>query len=150
MCLIKDCESPEKEVSPPRSPWAKLLNRQNLKPKLPRKVVTSARVNLNKCWTKLGELMSSSPKPDLQNQEVAQDEEPILIAFPDFFFPNEPVKPLTTEDDDNAENQNILNGHRFELVAEDDQETNENLANEVREICYSAIKLNCALCNLCK
>lgn len=124
---------------------------QNSKPKLPRKVASSARVNLNKCWTKLGELVSnSSAKPDLPTQKTAYEDEPILLPFSDYFYPIDPVKPdHDTEDDDNAKNQNIINSQRFELVADETREINENMANEVREICYSALKVNCYLCTIC-
>ncbi|KAG7312115.1 hypothetical protein JYU34_001571 [Plutella xylostella] len=145
MCLAKESESPAKEAVSPRSPWAKLLNRQNSKPKLPRKVASSARVNLNKCWSKLGELMSNaSPRAGLP--ALRPDDEPLLIPFTDFFYPVDPVKP-PKEDKDNIENQNLLNGRRFEAI--EDPEINDNMANEVREICYSATKNNCFVCKLC-
>ncbi|XP_049875828.1 uncharacterized protein LOC126373654 [Pectinophora gossypiella] len=148
MCLAKDQSSPQKEASPPRSPWAKLLNRQNSKPRLPRKITSSTRVNLNKCWSKLGEIISNaSPRTDLPSQKTAYPEEPILVPFSDFFYPVDPVKPIPVEDNDNAENQNILNSSRFELVT-DDSEISDNMANEVREICYSA-NTNCIVCKLC-
>ncbi|XP_061719195.1 uncharacterized protein LOC133526534 [Cydia pomonella] len=149
MCLAKEENSPQKEVSPPRSPWAKLLNRQNSKPRLPRKVASSTRVNLNKCWSKLGELISNnSPRADLPSQKTAYPEEPIIVPFSDFFYPLDPVKPVPVEDDDNAENQNIVNTSRFELIS-DDSEINDNMANEVREICYAANKHNCFVCKIC-
>ncbi|CAB3230796.1 unnamed protein product [Arctia plantaginis] len=148
MCLAKEKkQSPQKEVTSPRSPWAKLLNRQSSKPRLPRKVTTSARVNLNKCWSKLGEFISNSgPRNDLPSQKTAYPEEPILVPFSDFFYPVDTVKPVPIEENDNAENQNIVN-NRFELI-NDDLEVSENMANEVREICYSASE-NCLVCNLC-
>ncbi|XP_028169179.1 uncharacterized protein LOC135078506 [Ostrinia nubilalis] len=146
MCLAKNEDSPQKEAVSPRSPWAKLLNRQSSKPRLPRKVASSTRVNLNKCWSKLGELISnSSPRADLPSQKTAYPEEPVVIPFSDFFYPLDPVKPVPVEDNDNAENQNILNSSRFELISED--EVNDNMANEVREICYSATA-NCSVCNV--
>lgn len=119
---------------------------QSSKPRLPRKVTTSTRVNLNKCWSKLGELISnSSPRTDLPSYKTAYPEEPILVPFNEFFYPKDPVKPVPVEDNDNAENQNIANSHRFELVGD---EVSDNMANEVREICYSANK-NCLVCKLC-
>ncbi|KAJ0174546.1 hypothetical protein K1T71_009654 [Dendrolimus kikuchii] len=144
MCLAKDeTQSPQKEVRSPRSPWAKLLNRQNAKPRLPRKVTKSPRINLNKCWSKLGELISNSgPRTDLPSYKTAYLEEPLLVPFNDFFYPVDTVKPMQVEENDNAENQNIVN-NRFELISE---EINENMANEVREICYSAN--NCLVCKL--
>ncbi|XP_059052683.1 uncharacterized protein LOC131847211 [Achroia grisella] len=148
MCLAKDETSPQKEVVSPRSPWAKLLNRQNAKPRLPRKVTSSTRVNLNKCWSKLGELISNSaPRADLPSQKTAYPEEPILVPFTEFFYPVEPVKPAAVEDNDNHENQNIVNSNRFELISEE-PEISDNMANEVREICYTASK-NCFVCKLC-
>ncbi|PZC76009.1 uncharacterized protein LOC110378115 [Helicoverpa armigera] len=148
MCLAKDdTQSPQKEVPSPRSPWAKLLSRQSSKPRLPRKVTTSTRVNLNKCWSKLGELISNAgPRTDLPSQKTAYPEEPVLIPFSDFFYPVDPVKPVPVEENDNAENQNIAN-NRFELINED-SEISDNMANEVREICYSASK-TCFVCNIC-
>lgn len=188
MCLAKDeTQSPPKEVSPPRSPWAKLLNRQvrtfiiyktvqltcsdirfvynfhrqclfiqvtyvyfsslqSSKPRLPRKVTSSTRVNLNKCWSKLGELISNSgPRADLPSNKTAYSEEPLLIPFSDYFYPLDPVKPIPVEDNDNAENQNILN-NRFELI--EGSEVDDNMANEVREICYTASQHTCLVCNL--
>ncbi|XP_041982055.1 uncharacterized protein LOC121735330 [Aricia agestis] len=146
MCLAeKNPESPSKEVQSPRSPWMKLLNRQSSKPRLPRRVVTSTRVNLNKCWSKLGELISNSPaSPDLPSHKTA--DEPLVIAFSEYFYPLDPVKPVPVEDEDNATNQNILNSARFELLP--DQEVSDNLANEVREICYESNR-SCFVCNLC-
>ncbi|XP_030020343.2 uncharacterized protein LOC115440255 [Manduca sexta] len=148
MCLAKDeTQSPQKEVSSPRSPWAKLLSRQGSKPRLPRKVTTSTRVNLNKCWSKLGELISNSgPRTDLPSQKTAYSEEPLVVPFSNFFYPVDPVKPVPVEDNDNAENQNNVNANRFELIS-DDMEVNDNMANEVREICYTASN-NCFVCNL--
>lgn len=120
---------------------------QSSKPRLPRKVTTSTRVNLNKCWSKLGELISNSgPRTDLPSQKTAYPEEPVLIPFSDFFVPLDPVKPVPVEENDNAENQNIAN-NRFELINED-LEISDNLANEVREICYTATK-TCFVCKLC-
>ncbi|XP_013148097.1 PREDICTED: uncharacterized protein LOC106110745 [Papilio polytes] len=150
MCLAKDgSPSPQKEAVSPRSPWKKLLNRQSSKPKLPRKVTTSTRVNLNKCWTKLGELISNaSPRADLPSQKTAYPQEPLLVPFSEYFYPVDPVKPVPVEDSDNAENQNIVNNNRFELISEG-LEINDNMANEVREICYSATKSNCFVCKLC-
>ncbi|XP_072944726.1 uncharacterized protein [Epargyreus clarus] len=150
MCLVNgESPSPKKEAVSPRSPWMKLLNRQSSKPRLPRKVASSTRVNLNKCWSKLGELISnSSPRTDLPSQKTAYPEEPLLVPFSEYFYPVDPVKPVPVEDNDNAENQNILNSSRFELVSED-LEISENMANEVREICYSATKSNCFVCKLC-
>ncbi|CAK1587105.1 unnamed protein product [Parnassius mnemosyne] len=150
MCIAEDgSPSPQKEAVSPRSPWMKLLNRQSSKPKLPRKVTSSTRVNLNKCWSKLGELISnSSPCTDLPSQKTAYPEEPLLVPFSEFFYPIDPVKPVAVEDNDNAENQNILNSSRYELISEE-LEINDNMANEVREICYSAIKTNCFVCKLC-
>lgn len=148
MCLAKDeTQSPQREVSSPRSPWAKLLNLQSSKPRLPRKVTTSTRVNLNKCWSKLGELISNSgPRTDLPSQKTAYPEEPVLVPFSEFFYITDPVKPVPVEENDNAENQNIAN-NRYELISED-LEISDNLANEVREICYSATK-NCFVCKHC-
>ncbi|XP_053611047.1 uncharacterized protein LOC128675582 [Plodia interpunctella] len=147
MCLAKDdSQSPQKEAVSPRSPWAKLLNRQSSKPRLPRKVASSTRVNLNKCWSKLGELISNaSPRTDLPSHKTAYPEEPILVPFTDFFYPADPVKPVAVEDNDNAENQNILNSTRFELISEDPEV--DNMANEVREICYTANR-TCLVCKL--
>lgn len=122
---------------------------QNSKPRLPRKVTSSTRVNLNKCWSKLGELISNnSARTDLPSQKTAYPDEPILVPFSDFFYPVDPVKPIPIEDNDNAENQNIVNSNRFELISED-PEISDNMANEVREICYSATKNNCIVCKLC-
>ncbi|XP_013189726.1 uncharacterized protein LOC106134272 [Amyelois transitella] len=147
MCLAKETQSPQKEAVSPRSPWAKLLNRQSSKPRLPRKVTSSTRVNLNKCWSKLGELISNaSPRTDLPSHKTVYSEEPILVPFTDFFYPVEPVKPAATEDNDNAENQNILNSSRFELISQDPEV--DNLANEVREICYNSANKNCIVCKL--
>ncbi|KAI5642044.1 hypothetical protein NE865_05736 [Phthorimaea operculella] len=144
MCLAKEESSPPKEVTPPRSPWAKLLNRQN-KPRLPKKVTSSTRVNLNKCWSKLGELISNaSPRADLPSHKTAYPEEPILIPFSEYFYPLDAVKPIPVEENDNDENQNIVNSTRFELV---DEETTDNMANEVREICYN--RTDCFVCKLC-
>ncbi|XP_068617898.1 uncharacterized protein [Battus philenor] len=150
MCLAKDgSSSPQKEAPSPRSPWKKLLNRQSVKLKLPREVRTTTRVNLNKCWSKLGELISnSSPRTDLPSQKTAYPEEPVLVPFSKYFFPIDPVKPEVVEDTDNVENQNIINSNRYQLVAED-LEINDNMANEVREICYSASKTNCFVCKFC-
>ncbi|KAM3965714.1 uncharacterized protein ACR2FA_000038 [Aphomia sociella] len=148
MCLAKEEQSPKKEAVSPRSPWAKLLSRKSTKPRLPRRVTTSTRVNLNKCWSKLGELISNSaPRTDLPSQKTAYPEEPILVPFTDFFYPAEPVKPSAIEDNDNTENQNIANSNRYELITED-LEISDNMANEVREICYTANK-NCFVCKLC-
>ncbi|XP_023937147.2 uncharacterized protein LOC112045265 [Bicyclus anynana] len=149
MCLAKeDSQSPQKEAQSPRSPWMKLLNRQSSKPRLPRKVTSSARVNLNKCWSKLGELISnSSPRTDLPSNKTAYTGEPVLVPFSEYFYPMDPVKPVPVEDNDNAENQNILNSSRFELIS--DEEINDNMANEVREICYTANKPSCFVCKLC-
>ncbi|CAH2043954.1 unnamed protein product, partial [Iphiclides podalirius] len=149
MCLAKDgSPSPQKEAVSPRSPWMKLLNRQSSKPKLPRRVATSTRVNLNKCWSKLGELISNtSARADLPSQKTAYPEEPVLIPFSEYFYPISPVKPVPVEENDNAENQNILNSNRYELVAE---EASDNMANEVREICYTATKTSCFVCKLCQ
>ncbi|XP_004931726.3 uncharacterized protein LOC101741933 [Bombyx mori] len=148
MCLAKDEQSPPKKAMSPRSPWAKLLN-QNSKPRLPRKVTTSTRVNLNKCWSKLGELISNAgPRSDLPSQKTVNDEEPLLVPFSDFFYPVEPYKAVPVEENDNAENQNILNSNRFELI-NDASEQDENMANEVREICYMATKQNCFVCKFC-
>ena len=61
-------------------------------------------------------------------------------------MPLDPVKPVPVEENDNAENQNIAN-NRFELINED-LEISDNMANEVREICYSAAR-NCFVCKLC-
>ncbi|XP_045451401.1 uncharacterized protein LOC123660346 [Melitaea cinxia] len=150
MCLAKEGESPSQreEVQPPRSPWMKLLSRQSSKRKLPRKVTSSTRVNLNKYWSKLEELISnSSPRPDLPSHKTVYPEEPILVPFSEYFYPVDPVKPVTIEDNDNAENQNILNSSRFELVSE--EEISDNMANEIREICYAATKTSCLICKLC-
>ncbi|CAH0725600.1 unnamed protein product, partial [Brenthis ino] len=149
MCLAKeDSLSPQKEAQSPRSPWMKLLNRQSSKPRLPRKVTSSTRVNLNKCWSKLGELISnSSPRSDLPSHKTAYLEEPVLVPFSEYFYPVDPVKPVPVEDNDNAENQNILNSSRFELISE--EEISDNMANEVREICYSTTKSSCFVCKLC-
>ncbi|CAG9788813.1 unnamed protein product [Diatraea saccharalis] len=145
MCLAKNEESPQKEASP-RSPWAKLLSRQSSKPRLPRKVTSSTRVNLNRCWSKLGELISNSPpRTDLPSQKTAYPEEPVIVPFSEYFYPLEPVKPAFVEDNDNVENQNIQNSSRFELVSE--EEINDNMANEVREICYTANQ-NCVVCKI--
>lgn len=120
---------------------------QNSKPRLPRKVASSTRVNLNKCWSKLGELISNnSPRADLPSQKTAYPE-PIIVPFSEFFYPLDPVKPIPVEDNDNAANQNIINTSRFELICED-PEISDNMANEVREICYAATKHNCFVCNL--
>ncbi|XP_032518956.1 uncharacterized protein LOC116771260 isoform X1 [Danaus plexippus] len=148
MCLAKEeSQSPQKEVQSPRSPWMKLLNRQSSKPRLPRKVTSSTRVNLNKCWSKLGELISNSPpRSDLPSHKTAYIEEPIIVPFSEYFYPIDPVKPLPVEDNDNAENQNILNSSRFELIS--GEEISDNVANEVREICYTA-KTSCFVCKLC-
>lgn len=149
MCLSKDEQSPPKKAMSPRSPWAKLLNQKNSKPRLPRKVATSTRVNLNKCWSKLGELISNAgPRSDLPSQKTVNDEEPLLVPFSDFFYPVEPYKAVPVEENDNAENQNILNSNRFELI-NDASEQDENMANEVREICYMATKQNCFVCKFC-
>ncbi|KOB75382.1 Interferon regulatory factor 9 [Operophtera brumata] len=147
MCLAKDeTQSPAKEVSPARSPWAKLLNRRSLKPRLPRKVTSSTRVNLNKCWSKLGDLISNSgPRTDLPSNKTAYSEEPLLVPFSNYFYPVEPVKLIQVEDNDNAENQNILN-NRFELI--ESSEVDDNMANEVREICYTTTQHNCRVCKL--
>ncbi|KAF5291559.1 hypothetical protein FQR65_LT01872 [Abscondita terminalis] len=51
MCL-------KKEIKSPRSPWRQML-RQTIKPRLSRKVIKSARVNLNTYWNKFEELASS-------------------------------------------------------------------------------------------
>jgi hypothetical protein len=119
---------------------------QSSKPRLPRKVTSSTRVNLNKCWSKLGELISnSSPRTDLPSHKTAYSEEPVIVPFSEFFRPLEPVKPTPVEDNDNVENQNILNSSRFELVS--GEEVNDNMANEVREICYTASS-TCFVCNL--
>ncbi|XP_045500685.1 uncharacterized protein LOC123698132 [Colias croceus] len=149
MCLAKEeSQSPKKEAQSPRSPWMKLLNRQGSKPRLPRKVTSSTRVNLNKCWSKLGELISNAaPRTDLPSHKTAYLEEPVIVPFSEYFYPLDPVKPVT-EDNDNAENQNILNSNRFELIS-DDSEISDNMANEVREICYTATKSNCFVCKLC-
>ncbi|GBP30525.1 hypothetical protein EVAR_94705_1 [Eumeta japonica] len=127
MCLVNENDLPKSpKNASPRSPWAKFLNRQNAKPRLPRKVVTSARVNLNKCWSKLGELISnSSARSELPNSTTAYaEEEPILVPFTDFFYPSDPVKP----ENDKAENEGTGNG-RFELLT-DDVELLDNAANE--------------------
>lgn len=149
MCLAKDeTQSPQK-MSPPRSPWAKLLSCQGSKPRLPRKVTSSARVNLNKCWSKLGELISNSgPRADLPSHKTAHSEEPLVVPFSNFFYPVDPVKPIPVEDNDNAENQNIVNSSRFELLDED-MEIKDNMTNEVREICYSTKNQTCLVCKLC-
>lgn len=145
MCLAKDETQSPQGTRSPRSPWSKLLNRQNAKPRLPRKVTNSSRINLNKCWSKLGELISNSgPRTDLPSYKTAYPEEPLLVPFADVFYPVDPVKPMPVEENDNAENQNIAN-NRFELLSE---EINENMANEVREICYSANKNPCFVCKL--
>ncbi|KAL4711541.1 hypothetical protein ACJJTC_000557 [Scirpophaga incertulas] len=145
MCLAKNDQSPQKETVSPRSPWAKLLSRQSSKPRLPRKVTSSTRINLNKCWSKLGELMSnSSPRTDLPSQKTAYPEEPVIVPFSEFFTPLDAVKPTPVEDNDNAENQNILN-NRFELVST--EEVSDNMANEVREICYT-VNQNCLVCKI--
>ncbi|CAG4960222.1 unnamed protein product [Parnassius apollo] len=149
MCLAEDGSSSPQEAVSPRSPWMKLLKRQSSKPKLPRKVTSSTRVNLNKCWSKLGELISnSSPRTDLPSQKTAYPEEPLLVSFSEFFYPVDPVKPVAVEDSDNTENQNILNSSRYEFISEE-LEINDNMANEVREICYSATKTNCFVCKFC-
>ncbi|XP_026321459.1 uncharacterized protein LOC113231378 [Hyposmocoma kahamanoa] len=149
MCLAKEETSPPKDAVSPRSPWAKLLNRQNPKPKLPRKVTSSTRVNLNKCWSKLGELISNtSSRADLPSQKTAYPVEPILVPFSDFFYPVEPVKPIPVEHVDNTENQDKLNTSRFEIIP-DDLEVIDNMANEIREICYSSTRNNCFVCKLC-
>ncbi|CAF4810477.1 unnamed protein product [Pieris macdunnoughi] len=146
MCLKKESESPQKEAESPRSPWKKLL-RKNSKPRLPRSVTRSTRVNLNKCWSKLGELITNTPpRTDLPSHKTAYPEEPVIVPFSKYFYPTDPVKPVT-EDDDNAENENILNSSRFELIS--DAEIGDNMANEVREICYAATKSNCFVCKLC-
>lgn len=146
MCLAKNEDSPQKEAVSPRSPWAKLLSRQSSKPRLPRKVTSSTRVNLNKCWSKLGELISnSSACIDLPSHKTVYPEEPVIVPFSDYFYPLEPVKPAPVEDNDNMENQNILNSSRFELIS--GAEVNDNMANEVREICYTASQ-SCFVCNL--
>lgn len=123
---------------------------QSVKLKLPRKVTSSARVNLNKCWSKLGEFMSNaSPKLDLPTQKDLDQDEPILLPFSDYFYPIDPVKPNhNNEENENAENQSIVNGQRFELLPDDNQEINDNLANEVREICYSK-NAACFVCSVC-
>lgn len=92
-------------------------------------------------------MSNSSPRTDLPSYNT--DDGPILIPFTDFFYPVDPIKPAShSEDNDNAENQNIVNGNRYELLAED-LEVSDNMANEVREICYSATKKNCFVCKLC-
>lgn len=91
-------------------------------------------------------MSNSSPRTDLA--PLKDDDEPLLIPFTDFFYPIDPVKPAPLENDDNAKNQNILNGSRYEIIPED-LEVSDNIANEVREICYSANKNNCFVCKLC-
>lgn len=123
-----------------------VLSLQSSKPRLPRKLTSSTRVNLNKCWSKLGELISNAgPRTDLPSNKTAFSEEPLLLPFSDYFYPVEPVKPIPVEDNDNAENQNIVN-NRFELI--ESSEVDDNLANEVREICYTATQQNCFVCKL--
>lgn len=108
-------------------------------------MTSSARVNLNKCWSKLGELISNSPpRTDLPSYETAHTNEPMLIPFSKYLYPADPVK-SPSEEKENIENQNILNSSRFQPI--EDQEINENMANEVREICYAAN--NCRYCQLC-
>lgn len=110
-------------------------------------MTSSARVNLNKCWSKLGELISNAPpRTDLPSHKTDYPEEPVIVPFSEYFYPIDPVKPAT-EDDDNAENENIFNSSRFELNS--DAEIDDNKANEVREICYAATKSNCFVCKLC-
>lgn len=109
-------------------------------------MTSSTRVNLNKCWSKLGELISNSgPHTDLPSNKTAYTEEPLLVPFSNYFYPVELVKPILVEDNDNAENQNILN-NRFELI--ESSEVDDNMANEVREICYTATQHNCLVCKL--
>ncbi|VVC90005.1 unnamed protein product [Leptidea sinapis] len=142
MCLAKEDSQAPKEPESPRSPWMKFLNRQNLKTRLPRKVTNSTRVNLNKCWSKLGELISNSPpRTDLPSIKTVI-EQPVLVPFSEYFYPIDPVKPVLDEDSDNVENQNILNSSRFELIS--NAEINDNMANEVREICYTGGRSNCS------
>lgn len=94
----------------------------------------------------MGELISNaSPRTDLPSQKTAYSDEPVIVPFSDFFYPLDPVKPAPVEDNDNAENQNIQNSNRFELISE--EEVNDNMANEVREICYTANK-SCFVCNI--
>lgn len=107
-------------------------------------MTSSAKVNLNKCWSKFGELISNAPpSTDLPSYKTSCSE-PVLIPFSKYLYPVDPVK-SPSEEKENMENQNILNLSRFQLL--EDQEINENMANEVKEICYAANK--CRYCQLC-
>lgn len=96
-------------------------------------------------------MSNSSVKPELPTQnDIEEQTEPILLNFSEYFYPIDPVKPWqSTEEDDNAENQNIVNSNRFELLSTDDLEINDNMANEIREICQPVNKKNCFVCKLC-
>lgn len=94
-------------------------------------------------------MSNAAPKLDLPTQKDLDQDEPILIPFSDYFYPIDPVKPnQNNEENENAENQSIVNGQRFELLPDDNQEINDNLANEVREICYSK-NTDCFVCSVC-
>ncbi|KAJ3646038.1 hypothetical protein Zmor_023649 [Zophobas morio] len=70
MCLCKDL--PEMVCKPrsPRSPWRR-HQREIVKPRLSRKIVSSARVNLNCHWAKfeeIADMVKITNRPSLDNE----------------------------------------------------------------------------------
>ncbi|KAB0790369.1 hypothetical protein PPYR_15261 [Photinus pyralis] len=63
MCLNNYATTKPKS---PRSPWRQL--RQPIKPRLSRKVIKSARVNLNRYWSKFEELSKGSETSTADNE----------------------------------------------------------------------------------
>ncbi|GLV34816.1 hypothetical protein CBL_09297 [Carabus blaptoides fortunei] len=93
MCQSKQSEVPA--VKSPKSPWRRLF-RQPVRPKLSRKVVTGARVNLNLYWSKFEEVTSFNRPSNV-----------LLYASP-----SEQVvtsSDVTIAHDDNAINDNLAN-----------------------------------------
>ncbi|KAF2897490.1 hypothetical protein ILUMI_08689 [Ignelater luminosus] len=89
MCLKKENMQVAIKTKSPRSPW-RHTTRQPAKPRLSRKVIRSARVNLNRYWNKF--------------EEMAANKVPLT------FIPTEDCMFLSSVD--NEINENILNEWR--------------------------------------
>ncbi|CAH0564383.1 unnamed protein product [Brassicogethes aeneus] len=66
MCLVNDITVKNMPTRSPRSPWRRTL-REPIKPRLSRKIITSARVNLNSYWSKF----EATSKPSMLDIDIS-------------------------------------------------------------------------------
>ncbi|KAK5641679.1 hypothetical protein RI129_010226 [Pyrocoelia pectoralis] len=72
MCLNNYATTTTTKLKSPRSPWRQIL-RQPIKPRLSRKIIKSARVNLNCYWSKFEELSNGRGEISSTDNEINEN-----------------------------------------------------------------------------